>query len=596
MSTLSVTLNGVLREASPGETLLTLARRFGQSIPTLCEFQARHHTPGTCRICLVALTRDGTRRLVTSCDTPVRAGDVIETRAEDVIRARRLQGELLFLDHCTDCETCSSQGHCELEDLRIRLGADVSQQGRRLTRPTTPDTSAKALVFEPDRCVRCLRCVEVCRSVQGIGAITLEGDGTNTRIGFKGEKWGESAHCVQCGQCTKVCPTGALHVKDESLVAERFLSDPEVTTVIQMAPAARLALANEWGLPAGTNLEGQMIAALKALGADYVMDTRFAADVTIMEEVTELMNRLTSGQKGPVMTSCCPGWINYVEQTAPALIPNLSTTRSPQAIFARLVRHWFPVVTGVERDRIRHISLMPCTAKKDERLRPTLASNGDNDVDVVLTTQEFTHLLKRRGIDLLRLPVASFDQAFMTKTSSAGQLFASTGGVMEAALRTFSHFAGVESAPIVFEAVRGMKTMKEATLETRRFGRVKVAVVHGLREAGEIVRRIEAGTAPWHFIEVMACPGGCVGGGGTQRVATPAMQQTLYKMDDEATVRAAHENPEVHRLYRDFLGAPCSDKAHALLHCHYTPQVPRQLSLDIQAWAEQLTLTDEVLN
>ena len=583
-------------EFTDGETILEVARRAGVFIPTLCEFAALHHRPGTCRVCLVEVQKpDGTKRIVTACDTRLGEGEKIETRTHRVRSMRGLQMELLFADHCEKCSGCARHGDCELQDVARQTGLDLSRlSGTLVTRSPKVDDSAAGLVFTADKCIRCLRCVEVCRQVHGIAAITLNNVGRNAVIGFDNGRWADSDRCIQCGQCALVCPTGALAVKDQCCRAFDFFADPNIVTVVQFAPAVRIAIAEAVGAEPGRDFEGRIVAALKQLGADFVMDTAWSADVTIMEEGTELLERLRHRKNNAslahpdtMFTSCCPGWVNHVEKSAPDMIPHLSTTRSPQAIFGALAKHYLPNVAKVPAGRIRQISIMPCTAKKDEAGREVLRHNGKNDVDLVLTIQEFVRILERSAIDLNTIEPEPFDSPLMSESSGAGVLFATTGGVMEAAMRTVSALAGGDDlTKLNLEPVRGMEKVKEATINTEVFGPVRVAVVYGIRAADAVIERVRAGTAPWHFVEVMACPGGCIGGGGTLRgknwTKTLGERQTgVYQKDADAKIRASHENPDVQRLYNDFLIEPGSHLAHELLHCEYENRQKKRTPLRI---------------
>ncbi len=570
---------------TPGETILEAARREGIFIPTLCEFSALHHRPGTCRMCLVSCEKTGAggqERIVTACDTRLEEGDRIRTNTAQVRGRQKLQAELLFMDHCETCSACARHGACELQKVAMEVGLDTGGLSGTLNTRSGRDLSQTGLTFTPDKCIRCMRCVEVCRQLHGIGAITFEKTGTDAHIGFDGDAWIESDRCIQCGQCGLVCPTGALAVRNDIDRALDWLGDPEIITVIQFAPATRIAISEMAGLPAGTNAEGQLVAALKRLGADYVMDTRWAADVTIMEEGTELMERLTAqklagtlGNPRTMFTSCCPGWVNHMEKEAPDLFAHLSSTRSPQQIFGALVKTYLPRKLGLDVKRIRHLSIMPCTAKKGEAGKRTLKRGGADDVDLVLTVQETAEMLRRRGIDLAQLEPRPFDTPLMTEASGGGQLFASTGGVMESALRTVAAKAGgPDFGKLPLTPVRGLANTKEAVVKTETFGELRVAVVYGIRSARVIIDMVRKGTSPYHFVEVMACPGGCIGGGGTARGAgwlrsLPARQQRVYRIDEKSAIRGAHENPDVLALYEDFLGEPAGHLAHELLHCGY---------------------------
>ena len=601
-------LNGREVKYAPGETVLEVARREGVFVPTLCEFTALAHRPGTCRMCLVEVKEPDaeTSTLATACDTRMTPGLIVETRSSRVRDARRLQASLLFADHCETCSACARHGQCELQDVARRIGLDLGSLSGRYVERTAKKDQTKALVFTPDKCIRCLRCVEVCRSIHGIGAITFEGVGTNAAIGFDGRPWAESDRCIQCGQCTLVCPTGALDVRDEVDRALDYLADPEVVTVFQLAPATRVALPEALGLQPGGNFEGLMVHALKRLGADFVMDTRWSADVTILEEGTELIERLEKQlaagtlQSHPdtMFTSCCPGWINHVEKSAGDLLAHVSSTRSPQGIFSALAKTYLPKKLGLDADKIRVISIMPCTAKKDEAARGKLMREGEHrpDTDLVLTVRELARLFDRAGIDAASLTPVPFDTPFMTEASGAAQLFATTGGVMEAALRTVAALTGGKAPKnLIFEPVRGLANTKEATLETDRFGPIRVAVVYGIRHVEPLLEMVREGRSPYHFIEVMACPGGCIGGGGTAqghwRASLPVRQQTVYRIDEELPVRCSHENPDVVRLYEEFLGKPGSHLAHELLHCGYEDRRREKEAPTFAKLEERLTLT-----
>lgn len=591
------TINQQPVEFTEGDTILEAARRSGIFIPTLCEFSALNHRPGTCRMCLVEVMRaDGSHHVVTACETRLVEGDVVDTCSHKVRRMQKLQAELLFSDHCETCSGCARHGACELQKVARIVGLDVTRlSGRLATRPIETDASANGLVFTPDKCIRCLRCIEACRQVQGIGVIKLDHTGTNAAVSFDG-RWGDSQTCIQCGQCGLVCPTGALAVKDQTDRALDWFDDPTVKTVVQFAPAVRVTIGENVGARPGENLQGLIVAALKKLGADFVMDTRWSADVTIMEEGTELLERLRRQQAEGVLgehpdtmfTSCCPGWINHVEKNRPDMIPHISSTRSPQAIFGALAKTWLPKTLGIAPERIRSISIMPCTAKKDEAVRELLKHEGVQDVDLVLTVQEFAAMLERRGIDLMSLEPADFDSPFMSEGSGAAQLFATTGGVMEAALRTVSALAGgPDLGRIAFQPVRGLANFKEAEVDTKVFGKLRIAVVHGMRAADEVIELVRSGRSPYHFVEVMACPGGCVGGGGTARGilwrrTLDRRQTAVYDTDAAMKVRASHENEDVAKLYREFLGKPGSELAHELLHCGYEARERRAEKPDYQ--------------
>ena len=581
-------INGISVVIEPNDTILEAARRAGIFIPTLCEFAALAHRPGTCRVCLVDIERaDGGHDIATSCDTRIEPGMRIHTRTAEVRRRQKLQMELLFADHDENCSSCSRHGDCELQKAALWVGLEGSHISGKYLAHRREDATASAMRYDGRKCIRCMRCIEVCRRVQGseVAALTLVDSGTGAQIGFRGaESWGASSVCIQCGQCSLVCPTGAISVRDQCCDVFDFLDDPEATTVFQIAPAVRVAIAEAFGLPPGTNVEGKIVAALKRMGADYVMDTRWSADVTIMEEGTEILEHLRKEKEAGTLekpftyfTSCCPGWVNYVEKVAPDMIGHLSSTRSPQAIFSALAKTWLAKSAGLDPKSIRVVSIMPCTAKKDEAQRKLLERTpGERDTDVVLTIREFVRLIRRTGLNLAELPDAPFDTPQMTLGSGGAQLFATTGGVMEAALRTMSAIANQDPAPLPpFEAVRGERSIKEATVHLGDLGDIRVAVVHECANVAKVVDMVRKGTCPYHFVEVMACPGGCIGGGGTPRGRDVwcrnlgARQAEVYAIDEKLPIRASHENPEVIRVYEEFLGRPGSHLAHELLHCRY---------------------------
>ncbi len=578
-ATLSLTINGQTCRAFPNETILACARRHDIYVPTLCELEDIDHTPGTCRVCVVEILQEGRDKpqIVTSCNTPVREGMDVQTRSNRARDMQRLQVELLMADHLQDCATCIRHGNCELQDLAQYVGLKENRffdRARTECRPV--DLSSPAMVRDMTRCVRCQRCVAICRNFQGVDALVMEGTGIDRMVALRNADSYDESTCVSCGQCVLVCPTGALGERDETDKALDFICDPEITTVVQFAPAVRVAFGEEFGMPAGTNVEGQIIAACRKIGVDVVLDTNFAADVVIMEEGTELLGRLKEGRK-PTFTSCCPAWINFAEVHYPEVLPLLSSTRSPQQVLSKIAKTYLPEKMGVSPEKVRVISVMPCVAKKDEAVRPQLMEDGRPDTDVVLTTREFARLLRREGIDLGALEPSSFDNPFMSAYSGAAAIFGTTGGVMEAALRTiYAVVNGHELENIEMTQLRGFEGVREATVDLGGpIGEVKVAMVHGLGDTRALVEKVLAGEADYDFIEVMACPGGCVDGGGSLRskkAYLPLAQkrrETIYSIDSKAKVRQSHNNPQVQALYRDYLDAPNSHLAHELLHTQY---------------------------
>lgn len=585
-----------------GETILQLARRNDIFIPSLCRFEPLKHKPATCRVCLVGVDGPAGQEMVAACETPVKDGMRIDTFSREVRDMQRAQVELIFADHDQDCVSCARHGDCELQDLGEAVGLSRNRFAGRLqssARERTLDDSATGMVRDMRKCIRCLRCVDVCRQIQGVAALTVDGKGLDACIGVGMADQHSTSACIQCGQCILVCPTGALAERDENDKVLDMLADPEITTVFSFAPSVRVLLGEEFGLPAGVNVEGKIVAALRKIGADVVIDTDFGADVVIMEEGTELIGKIKNGEKLPMFTSCCPGWINYAEKHIPEILPHLSSTRSPQGVMGALIKTYLADAMELDPARIRSISIMPCIAKKDEAARPALGKNGTQDIDVVLTVREFARLLRRLGVDLTAIEPEPFDNPFMSASTGAAVIFGSTGGVMEAAVRTAYHaITGKELEGIEITPMRGMNGVKEAEIDLGpENGKIKVAICHGLRNARMLAEQAIAGKSPYAFVEVMACPGGCVDGGGTARIKgkyhphAETRQQGLYHLDRVMARRQSHNNPQVQKLYKDFLGEPNSHHAHELLHTGYTyrSEKPSQSIADNK---RKLTLTD----
>ena len=594
-------INGKPFDFNEELTILEAARRVGAFIPTLCAFAPLNHTPGTCGVCLVDVERaNGEKLTITSCKNRLEDGMKVNTASPYVRQIQREQVELLFADHRQDCVTCPRYGSCELLMLAKNLGVHQASYTGKFTANRRIDTSDTAMRLDANKCIRCFRCVEVCKTVQGCNALKIEGIGTHSGVALCGtERWIDSDRCVRCGQCTLVCPTGALSEHDQVEEALEYLENPNYITVVQFAPAVRATLGESFGLQPGMNVEHKIVTALKQLGADFVFDTNFSADVTIMEEGTELLTRLKDpARKGPMFTSCCPAWINWVEQHHPSTIPYLSTTRSPQAILSSLAKNWLPEKINKNPSAIKVISIMPCTAKKTEASRTQLADGTLQDTDVVLTIREFSRLLKGRGISLPDLEETDFDSPYMTQGSGAAVIFGRSGGVAEAALRTLYKITNCR------ELVGGVRwhrsehpnVQKEVEVELNGIGAVRVAVVYGLSNASVIAKEVDEGTCVYDFIEVMSCPGGCVNGGGTPRVQgnwfnrnTPRTR-TLDCLDRSLEVRQSHNNPQVQALYEDFLGTPNSQRAHRLLHTHYQDRSTEPKTPDIREIWQKIKL------
>jgi ferredoxin hydrogenase gamma subunit len=589
-------INGKPVTARAGESILECARRYGIYIPTLCELHDIDHTPGTCRVCLVDIrTKGGDKtHLVTACTTPMQEGLEVRTRTPAVREMQRLQVELLMADHDQDCVTCIRHGKCDLQDVAQFVGLRTNRFYNRERVAARPiDDSSPALIRNMQRCIRCQRCIAICRDGQGIDTLIQTGSGLDTAVGLRYGLTQKNSACVTCGQCVLVCPTGALGERDETDRALAMMYDSELVTVVQFAPAVRVGFGEEFGLPPGTNVEGQIITALRLLGADIVLDTNWGADLVIMEEGTELLHHLAE-RKRPTFSSCCPAWINFAERHYPDILPMLSTTKSPQQCVGVLAKTYLPERMGLDPARIRVISIMPCIAKKDEIARRQLIRDGVPEVDVVLTTREFSRMLQREHIDLKTLEPSTFDNPYMSEYTGAGAIFGTTGGVMEAALRTMYYVVnGKELETVEIEQLRGFEGVRSTTVDLGgNIGVVKVAMCHGLKPTRQIVEAVRAGTADFDFIEVMACPGGCVDGGGTLRSKKAYLphamrrRETLFGIDKKRAVRQSHRNEQVQALYRDYLGHPNSEKAHELLHTYYTDRKIDLTQTVREIWAD----------
>lgn len=589
-------INGREVEFKANETILDVARRNGIHIPTLCELHDIDHAPGTCRVCLVEVHAgdDSAPRYVTACDTPMVEGCNVMTRTHKVQEMRQLQMEMTMADHRQDCSTCPRTGRCELLVAANSVG--LKQVRFRYTegwKDLPPDTGSQPIIYDRSRCIRCARCVAVCRKIQDVDALELSGWGNTAGVRLKGGSV-DASPCVTCGQCVMVCPTGALAERDQTQEVLDYLADPDIITVFQTAPAIRVGFGEEFGLPPGSNVEGQIIAALRKLGADVILDTNFGADVVIMEEGTELLGHLKE-KKRPTFTSCCPAWINFAEKHYPEVLPLLSTTRSPQAVMGKIAKTYLAQKRGFDPKMMRMISIMPCTAKKEEAARPVLTSDGVPDVDIVLTMREFARLLRREGINLKQLEPSTYDDPLMSEYSGAGAIFGTTGGVMEAAVRTMYYVVnGKELEHVEVAQLRGFENVRSAHVNLGgEFGEIKVAMCHGLKGTRKLVKAVLDGTADFDFIEVMACPGGCVDGGGTLRSKKAYIphamkrRETIFDIDrTKVRVRQSHNNQQVQKLYADYLEAPHSEKAHHMLHTHYTSR-PCGTDGDVQAeWDE----------
>ncbi|MGE5573400.1 MAG: NADH-dependent [FeFe] hydrogenase, group A6 [Bacteroidota bacterium] len=568
MDMITLTVDGRKVEVPRGSTVLDAARAAGIDVPTLC-YLKDVNAVGVCRVCVVEI--EGAKSLQASCVTPAADGMVVHTSTPAVREARRTVLELIISNHPFECLTCERSGSCELQALADRFGIrTVEYQGARAE--FLLDTSSPSIVRDPNKCILCRRCMSVCQKVQTVFALAPNNRGFETMIApaFGDELM--SAVCSLCGQCVLVCPTGALKERDETEDVWRALADPSKHVVVQTAPAVRASIGEECGLPAGSRVTGQLVAALRRLGFDMVFDTDFAADLTIMEEGHEFIERLQTGGKLPLITSCSPGWIKFIEHFYPDLLPHLSTCKSPQQMFGAIAKTYYAERVGIDPKDIFVVSVMPCTAKKFEARRPEMTASGCADVDAVLTTRELGRMIREAGIDFASLAPEAYDPPLGISTGAAA-IFGVTGGVMEAALRTVSEVVlDREIENIDFVPVRGLDGVKEAEVDLDGT-RVRVAVAHGLGNARRLLERVKNGDAHYQFIEIMACPGGCIGGGGQPIPTDDEIRlkriAAIYDEDKNMPLRKSHLNPAVQALYAEFLGKPLGDKSHELLHTHY---------------------------
>ena len=576
MEMVKVTIDGFQVEVPKGSTVLEAAKAANIDIPTLCYLKGINEI-GACRMCLVEVK--GARALQASCVYPVSDGMEVKTNTPAVREARRVNLELILSNHDRNCLTCVRNQNCELQELSQKLGVDsIRFEGESIN--YSVDDFSPSIVRDPNKCILCRRCVSVCRNVQGIGVIGANDRGFNTIVSPVFDMSLNEVPCINCGQCILACPVGALKEKDDTQKVWDALNNPELCVLVQTAPAVRVALGEEFGMEMGTIVKGKMVAALRRLGFDKVYDTDFAADLTIMEEGTELLDRIENGGKLPLITSCSPGWIKYCEHYYPEFLDNLSTCKSPHEMMGALLKSYFAEKNNMDPSKIFVVSIMPCTAKKFEAQRPELSAAGYPDVDVVLTTRELARMIKEAGIDFVRLPDEEFDPLFGDSTGAA-VIFGATGGVMEAALRTVAEIVTGKSLENVEIAdVRGIDGVKEAEIALGDIT-IRAAVAHGTANAKALLEKVKSGEKEYHFIEVMGCPGGCVNGGGQPIVSAKehmdvdprlARAAAIYQEDRNLPIRKSHENPSVKRIYDEFLGQPNSHKAHELLHTHYVPR------------------------
>ncbi len=579
METVKITIDNKKIEVPKGTTILNAAKKAGINIPTLCYLKLDdfniENKPGGCRICVVEVK--GRRNLAPSCATDCAEGMEINTHSMRVLNARRTVMELILSDHPFDCLVCAKSGNCDLQSMAQELGIrKLHYQGEQSH--YREDTSP-SIIREMDKCIMCRRCETMCNTVQTVGALSAVNRGFMSVVAPAFEMNLEHSPCTYCGQCVAVCPTGALTEVDNTAAVIRALSDPTKTVIVQTAPAVRAALGEEFGMEPGNLVTGKMVAALKRLGFNYVFDTDFAADLTIMEEGTELLDRLSRHLAGdktvplPILTSCCPAWVGFFEHQFPEMKEIPSTARSPQQMFGAIAKTYFAEKISVKREDLIVVSIMPCLAKKYECQRPEFATNGDPDVNFALSTRELAHLIKQSNIDFDSLPDEEFD-APMGESTGAGVIFGTTGGVIEAAVRTaYEVFTKKPLPRIDFESLRGFENLRSATIDFNGTP-IKIGIAHGLGNARKLLEEIRDGKSHFHAIEIMACPGGCIGGGGQplhhgDSSILKARQKAIYREDANKPIRKSHENASVMALYANFLGKPLGEKSHHLLHTFY---------------------------
>jgi NADP-reducing hydrogenase subunit HndD len=575
---ISVTINGLQVEVEPGKTVLDAARQVSVHIPTLCKHPDLDAT-AACGVCIVRIS--GSKKMLRACCTPVEPGMDVTTEDPEIIQVRRTVIEMILSKHPNECLTCGRNQNCELQTIAADFGM------REVTLdsivPDLPlDDTTKAVVLDPRKCITCGRCIQVCQQIQDVWALSFLERGIDTRIAPAGDITLADSPCVRCGQCSAHCPTGAIVEYDNTQEVWDKLLDPDAYCVAQLAPAVRVAIGEAFGFPVGTNLTGQTYAALRRMGFNAVFDTNFGADLTIMEEAHEFVRRFTTpGSTLPLITTCCPSWVDFMEKFHDDMIPNFSSCKSPQAMVGALAKTYYAEKMGLDPAKVYVVSIMPCTAKKFEIIRSKeMASSGYNDVDVSLTTRELARMIKQSGIHFRGIPEEQPDHILGAYTG-AGTIFGATGGVMEAALRTaYNLITGSNPSRVEFTATRGLAGVKEGKVAIAG-NEVRFAVAHGLGNVETVLTRVraarDAGTEPpYHFIEVMACPGGCVGGGGQPYGVTDNLRAKraagLYQDDQSGLWRCSHDNPYIQELYRDFLGEPLGQMSEKLLHTSYTPR------------------------
>lgn len=581
METIKLTIDHREVEVEKGTTIYKAAKSLGIDIPVLCYMNLEdlkiENKPAGCRICVVEV--EGRRNLAPSCNTIATEGMVVRTNTMRVLNARKTVLELILSDHPKDCLTCPKSGRCDLQNMAVRLGVRHIPGQEYAEMSTYKVDYSPSIIRDMDKCIMCRRCETMCNNFQTVGALSAINRGFMAVVAPAFEQDLEKSPCTYCGQCVAVCPTGALTEVDHTPKVVRDLANPKKTVIVQTAPAVRAALGEEFGMAPGTLVTGKLAAALRRLGFDYVFDTDFAADLTIMEEGTELLNRLSKHLAGdkdvnlPILTSCCPGWVNFFETNYPDMLNIPSTARSPQQMFGAIAKTYFADKINVKREDLVVVSIMPCLAKKYECQREEFSVNGNPDVDYAVSTRELAHLIKEANINFNDLPEEDFDKP-LGESTGAAVIFGATGGVIEAATRTaYEVFTKKTLEKVDFHQLRGMEGIRSATVDFNGT-EIKIGIAHGLGNARKLLDRIRSGEEQYHAIEVMACPGGCIGGGGQPlhhgdaRILT-ARTMAIYREDANKPCRKSHENPYITKLYEEFLGAPMSEKAHHLLHTHY---------------------------
>jgi NADP-reducing hydrogenase subunit HndD len=579
MEIVKLTIDNKPVVVNKGTTLLEAAKSIGVNIPSLCYMKLEdmnfENKPGGCRICVVEV--EGRRNLAPACKTDCTEGMVVHTHTTKVINARRTVMELILSDHPFDCLICAKSGKCDLQSLAQNLGIrQIQYKGEQSH--YKPDNSP-AIIREMDKCIMCRRCETACNEVQTVGVLSAINRGFHSVVAPAFEMDLDHSTCTYCGQCVAVCPTGALTEQDNTWKVIDALVDPTKTVVVQTAPAVRVALGEEFGMEPGTLVTGKMAAALRKLGFDYVFDTDFAADLTIMEEGTELLGRLNKHLAGdkdvklPILTSCCPGWVNFFEHNFPELKDIPSTAKSPQQMFGAIAKNYFAKELGKKREDLVVVSVMPCLAKKYEASRPEFSKDGDPDVNISISTRELAQLIRNANLDFVSLPEEDFDRP-LGESTGAGVIFGTTGGVIEAAVRTAYELQTKKPLPKVdFTELRGLEGIRSATIDFDGLP-INIGIAHGLGNARKLLEDVRAGKSEFHAIEIMACPGGCIGGGGQPYhhgnvEILKKRAAAIYREDADKTLRKSHENPYIVKLYNEFLGEPCGHLSHELLHTHY---------------------------